>query len=168
MERIDCGQDSVFSSMKRRRMNALAVCLKTARQVTSGRVICVASSGANLILPSERCWDAVLERTANVCVITCNDGKAARPLADAHDVLDGFQRPGKAHVIPSRDKAIHWAIEEAREGDVVVVCGTGHRGWKVGRRVTDDASFAKHELYQRVAATTGSSRSYTRSRGNDA
>jgi UDP-N-acetylmuramyl tripeptide synthase len=67
-------------------------------------------------------------------------------------VLDGFQHPGTADVIPSRDKAIRWAIEEAREGDTVVLCGAGHRGWKSGRRLTDDASFVRQELYQLVAA----------------
>lgn len=151
MERIDCGQDFGFFVDEAASHDALAMCLKTARQVTSGRVICVTSANCD---PVQRALlGRVLEKMSNVCVITGESGKAPKSLAFAHDVLDGFQRPGKAHVIPSRDKAICWAIEEAREGDTVVVCGAGHRGWRSGRQTTDDASLARHELYQRVAET---------------
>lgn len=153
MERIDCGQDFGFFVDEASSHDALAMCLKSARQVTSGRLICVTSAG-NQHEPAQRALlGRVLEKWATECVITGDSGKAAKSLNHAHNVLDGFGRPGKAHVIPSRDKAIRWAIEEAREGDTVVVCGAGHRSWRVGRRMTDDASLAKHELYQLVAET---------------
>jgi UDP-N-acetylmuramoyl-L-alanyl-D-glutamate--2,6-diaminopimelate ligase len=150
MERIDCGQDFGFFVDDARSHDALAMCLKTARQVTSGRVICVMSPGSEA--EQRPLLGRVLEKTAQVCVVTGEGGKSDSLLQAAHDVLDGFQQPGKAHVIPSRDKAIRWAIEEAREGDTVVVCGAGDRGWKSGRKVTDDASLAKKELYKLVAA----------------
>lgn len=151
MERIECGQDFGFFVDEASSHDSLAMCLKTARQVTSGRVICVASA-ASTDAGQRALIGRVLEKHSDVCVVTGESGKAAKSLAFAHEVLDGFQRPGKAHVIPSRDKAIRWALEEAREGDTVVVCGAGHRGWKSGRRVTDDATLAKQELYQLVAA----------------
>lgn len=153
MERIDCGQDFGFFVDESPTHDALAMCLKTVRQVTTGRVICVTSSGSDRPACQRTLLGRVLEKMSTECVITGDTGKAAKTLAHAHDVLDGFSRPGKAHVIPSRDKAIRWAIEEARASDAVVVCGAGHRGWKTGRRVTDDATLAKQELYQLVAAT---------------
>jgi UDP-N-acetylmuramoyl-L-alanyl-D-glutamate--2,6-diaminopimelate ligase len=151
MERLDCGQDFGFFVDEAKSYDSLAMCLKTARQVTSGRVICVTSAGS-CDAAQRALIGRVLEKHASMSVVTSESGKAPKSLGFAHDVLDGFQRPGKAHVIPSRDKAIRWAIEEAREGDTVIVCGAGHRGWKSGRRVTDDASFARQELYQLVAA----------------
>jgi UDP-N-acetylmuramoyl-L-alanyl-D-glutamate--2,6-diaminopimelate ligase len=151
MERIDCGQDFGFFVDEASSHDSLAMCLKTARQVTNGRVICV-TSAVSSDAAQRALIGRVLEKHAGVSVITSESAKAPKSLAFAHDVLDGFQRPGKAHVIPSRDKAIRWAMEEAREGDTVVVCGAGHRGWKCGRRVTDDATFARQELYQLVAA----------------
>jgi UDP-N-acetylmuramoyl-L-alanyl-D-glutamate--2,6-diaminopimelate ligase len=151
MERIDCGQDFGCFVDEASSHDSLAMCLKTARQVTSGRVVCVTSAG-NKDAAQRALIGRVLEKHANLSVVTGEGGKAPKSLAFAHDVLDGFQQPGKAHVIPSRDKAIRWALEEAREGDTLVVCGAGDRGWKCGRRVTDDARFARQELYQLVAA----------------
>jgi UDP-N-acetylmuramoyl-L-alanyl-D-glutamate--2,6-diaminopimelate ligase len=153
MERLDCGQGFGFFVDEASSHDSLAMCLKTARQVTSGRVICVTSAGNSADSAQRALLGRVLEKHSSLCAITGESGKAPKSLAFAHDVLDGFQRVGKAHVIPCRDKAIHWAIEEAREGDTVVVCGAGHRGWKCGRRVTDDASLARQELYQLVADT---------------
>jgi UDP-N-acetylmuramoyl-L-alanyl-D-glutamate--2,6-diaminopimelate ligase len=151
LERIDCGQDFGLLVDEASSHDSLAMCLKTARQVTTGRVICVTSAATTD--PAQRALiGRVLEKHASISVITSESGKAPKSLAFAHDVLDGFQHPGKADAIPSRDKAIRWAIEEAREGDTVVLCGAGHRGWKSGRRLTDDASFVRQELYQLVAA----------------
>ena len=41
------------------------------------------------------------------------------------DRAGGFRQPGKAHVIPDRRKAIHWALSEARPGDTVLISGKG-------------------------------------------
>ena len=153
MERLDCGQDFGFFVDEAASHDSLAMCLRTARQVTTGRVICVTSAGSDLNAADRALKGRVLEKMSNLTVITGDSSYAESALADAHDVLDGYQHPGKPHVIPSRDKAIRWAIEEAREGDTIVVCGAGHRGWRAGRRTTDDASLAKQALYQRVAAT---------------
>jgi UDP-N-acetylmuramoyl-L-alanyl-D-glutamate--2,6-diaminopimelate ligase len=153
MERLDCGQDFDFFVDDARSHDALAMALKAARQVASGRVICVASPADDRSADERPLLGRVLEKMANVAIITSAGAPTDNTLRDAHDVLDGYQRPGRAHIIPSRDKAIRWAIEEANAGDVVVVCGAGHRGWKAGRKVTDDASLAKRELYQLVAAT---------------
>jgi UDP-N-acetylmuramoyl-L-alanyl-D-glutamate--2,6-diaminopimelate ligase len=154
MERIECGQDFRLFVDEAGTHDSLAMCLKAARQVTTGRIICVTSAGNDPDPAQRALLGRVLEKSATLCAITGESGKAAKSLAFAHDVLDGFQRPGKAHVIPSRDKAIRWAMEQAREGDTVVICGAGHRGWKAGRRVTDDASLARQELQKLVAQTS--------------
>jgi len=153
MERIDCGQEFGFFVDDANSHDALAMCLKTARQVAGGRVICVMSPSSDCDAAERPLLGRVLEKMSTVSIITGESSKTDSSLATVHEVLDGFQRPGKAHVIPGRDKAIRWAIEEARAGDIIVVCGAGYRGWRVGRRVTDDASFAKGELYKLVAAT---------------
>jgi UDP-N-acetylmuramoyl-L-alanyl-D-glutamate--2,6-diaminopimelate ligase len=153
MEQIDCGQDFGFFIDDARSHDALAMCLKTARQVTSGRVICVMSAAKDRDAAERPLLGRVLEKLAAVAIITGESGKADKSLATAHDVLDGYERPGKAHIIPSRDKAIRWAIETAQPGDTIVVCGAGHRSWRSGGKATDDATFAKQELYQLVAAS---------------
>ena len=38
-------------------------------------------------------------------------------------MLDGYERPARAHVIPDRNQAISWLLGEAREGDSVLIAG---------------------------------------------
>jgi UDP-N-acetylmuramoyl-L-alanyl-D-glutamate--2,6-diaminopimelate ligase len=150
MERLECGQEFSLFVDEAAGHDALAMCLKTARQVTGGRVICVASTSSERDAAERPLIGRVLEKLADVSVVANENGQG-KSLAAAHDVLDGFQRPGKAHVIPSRQKAIRWAIESAQPGDCVLICGNGHRTWRAGRRATDDASLARTELYRLVA-----------------
>ena len=44
-----------------------------------------------------------------------------------HQVLDGFDRPAKAHLIPDRITAIEWALAQANPEDTVLVAGMGDR-----------------------------------------
>jgi UDP-N-acetylmuramoyl-L-alanyl-D-glutamate--2,6-diaminopimelate ligase len=36
-----------------------------------------------------------------------------QPLQIAHDIIDGYDRPAKAHILPDRAEAIRWALGEA-------------------------------------------------------
>jgi UDP-N-acetylmuramoyl-L-alanyl-D-glutamate--2,6-diaminopimelate ligase len=69
----------------------------------------------------------VLERGAHVAIVTSDEPQQVEPLKIAHDVLDGFERPHAAHVIPNRTAAIHFALDQARPGDAVLIAGRGDR-----------------------------------------
>jgi UDP-N-acetylmuramoyl-L-alanyl-D-glutamate--2,6-diaminopimelate ligase len=151
MERIECGQEfSVFVD-EGRSPDSLATCLKNVRSVTRGRVLCVASPDEELDPADYPLLGKVLEKGAHLRVITGAAREQEDPLLRSHDVLDGFERPGRAHVIPSREKAIRWALEEARPGDAVVLCGQGHRAWYCLGQRTDDATVARECLYSLAA-----------------
>ena len=55
----------------------------------------------------------------------CSAGGGAEPLQLAHDILDGYDRPARAHILPDRAEAIRWALGEARAGDAVLISGQG-------------------------------------------
>lgn len=125
MERIVCGQDfSVFVD-RAGTPATLAVSLAALRQVTTGRVISVYGAPQRLDGEQRAALGRVGERSADINVITSDDPAHEPPLKIAHDVLDGFRNPGKAHVIPDRRKAIQWALSEARPGDAVLISGKG-------------------------------------------
>ena len=72
------------------------------------------------------------------------------PLQIAHDILDGFKNPGRAHIIPDRTKAIHWALGEAEPGDTVLITGKGDEAFQiVGESAVrfDDRQVARDWLY---------------------
>ena len=75
-----------------------------------------------------------------------------------HEMLDGFERPHKAHVLPDRAEAIRFALSLAREGDSVLITGKGDRaGQIVGRKrlAHDDREIALSWLYDRGAEELG-------------
>ena len=152
LERLECGQNfSVFVDAARS-PEQLAYVLRTLRKVTRGRLICVAGArgGRN---KSGRAWlGRVLERSCDVPVLTADDPRYEEPLGIAHDLLDGFARAAKAHVLPNRARAIETALAMARPGDTVVIAGKGDRaGQVVGnqRLAHDDREVARQWLYRR-------------------
>jgi UDP-N-acetylmuramoyl-L-alanyl-D-glutamate--2,6-diaminopimelate ligase len=66
------------------------------------------------------------------------------------DALVGLQRTGKPYITePDRGAAIRKALEEAREGDVVVLAGKGHETYQIlkdGRIDFDDREVARKVL----------------------
>jgi UDP-N-acetylmuramoyl-L-alanyl-D-glutamate--2,6-diaminopimelate ligase len=125
LERIDCGQPFGVFIDYAHTPDTLAMSLKAIKQSTQGRVIVVFAVGADRdsLRPQ---IGRVLERNSDIAVLTSDDPSRNEPLRDFHDVLDGCQHTGRPHLIPSREKAITWALSEAQEGDVVLIAGKGH------------------------------------------
>jgi UDP-N-acetylmuramoyl-L-alanyl-D-glutamate--2,6-diaminopimelate ligase len=47
-------------------------------------------------------------------------------MAIIDDIMNGVASGGEVHVEADRAKAIELALNEAEEGDVVLICGKGH------------------------------------------
>jgi UDP-N-acetylmuramoyl-L-alanyl-D-glutamate--2,6-diaminopimelate ligase len=150
LERVECGQDfSVFVDHAQT-SSALALSLHALRQVTAGRVICVYGAAHWQDMDQRAALGRVAERGADVGIITSNNPGHEPPLQIAHDILDGFRNPEKAHIIPDRKKAIHWALGEARPGDTVVITGKGDELYQtLGARQVhfDDRDIARRWLH---------------------
>jgi len=123
MERIECGQEAAVFVDAAHHPDTLATALRTLRSVTDRRLICVfgASDLAGKELRPQ--LGRTAERLADLAVITSDHPGQDQPLRIAHDILDGFDRPAKAHLLPNRARAIGWALGQARRGDVVLVAG---------------------------------------------
>ena len=150
LERLECGQEfSVFVDHAQT-PSSLALALHAVRQITSGRVICVYGAAHWQDLELRAAIGRVAERGADVGIITSNNPGHEPPLQIAHDILDGFRHPEKAHIIPDRKKAIHWALSEARPGDTVIITGKGDELFQtLGQRQIhfDDRDAACRWLY---------------------
>ncbi|MHB0960458.1 MAG: UDP-N-acetylmuramoyl-L-alanyl-D-glutamate--2,6-diaminopimelate ligase [Pirellulaceae bacterium] len=150
LERLECGQEfSVFVDHAQT-PSALALSLQALRQVTVGRIICVYGATHWQDLEQRAAMGRIAERGAHVGIITSNNPGHESPVEIAHDMLSGFRSPGRAHVIPNRKKAIHWALSEARPGDAVIITGKGDQPFQtVGKRQThfDDREVACRWLH---------------------
>jgi len=154
-ERLECGQSfSVFVDAAAS-PESLSLAIKTVRQVTRGRALVVFGPHENCDPTRRALLGRVLERGAHIPIVTADKPGQSEPLPIAHDVLDGFDRPHKAQVIPNRTTAIQFALQQARPGDAVLIAGRGDRVSRTARGkqpAFDDREVACQWLYNESAA----------------
>lgn len=152
LEHVSCGQpfsvhvDSGLSPVDLQRS------LKTLRRLTSGKIICVFGQGdtADKVTAAQR--GAVVERLADLGIITSDDCYDQTPLRATHDVLDGYRNPAKAHVMPNRLRAIEWSLSQARPGDAVLLVGPHNgRAFQNEDEFMSDRDVARYFLYKQSA-----------------
>ncbi len=146
---ISCGQDFGVYVDCADTPDRLAACLQTMRQVTPGRVLCVYSASDELPANERPLLGRVAERAADIGIITNSTLHCEPSLRVAHDILDGYERPARAHAIPGRINAIHWELGKARPGDSLLIAGGSRTGW-LGEDTqgTSDFELARNWLHE--------------------
>ncbi len=143
MERIECGQPFSMFVDSADSPDRLAACLRAARQVAAGRVICVANADGAMPNEHRPLIGRILEKGTDIGLTTTSGYSPEPPLQAIHDVIDGYHRPAKAHAMPDRDQAIAWALSQAQPGDCVLIAGcTGQPSQRADGSSIDDAEFA--------------------------
>ncbi len=90
LERIECGQPfGVFVDFAHT-PDALTGVLKTLRQVTAGRLICVFGAGGERDRQKRPLMGRAVEQGADVAILTNDNPRHEDPQAIFRDVLDGF------------------------------------------------------------------------------
>jgi len=150
LERIECGQSFGVYIDGAESPDRLIHALRALRPVTQGKIICVyGPDGAN---PTDHrpLMGRAVERHAEIGVITSNNPGIEPVLRIAHDVLDGYQRVARGHIMPDRRRAIGWALRQARPEDTVLIAGKGDlTGQDLGDRIVpfDDREITRDQLY---------------------
>jgi UDP-N-acetylmuramoyl-L-alanyl-D-glutamate--2,6-diaminopimelate ligase len=104
--------------------DALESVLRTARELTGGRVICVFGCGGDRDRGKRPLMGRIASELADVAILTSDNPRSEDPLAIIDEVLTGAD--GEIEVEPDRAAAIERAIAEAQDGDVVIIAGKGH------------------------------------------
>jgi UDP-N-acetylmuramoyl-L-alanyl-D-glutamate--2,6-diaminopimelate ligase len=149
LDRVECGQEFGVFVDSADTPDRLAIALRAVRQVTPGRLICLFSGDTPGATGQRPLLGRVAERSADMGIITGCGALPEGDLAVVHDVLDGYDRPARARVIPTRQDAIRWALDEAQGGDSVLITGSGSRGRDWQRAVSNgspDFEFARDYL----------------------
>ncbi|HEX2045343.1 MAG TPA: UDP-N-acetylmuramoyl-L-alanyl-D-glutamate--2,6-diaminopimelate ligase [Gaiellaceae bacterium] len=132
---------------------ALENVLGEARSLAEGRVVCVFGCGGDRDRAKRPLMGGVVSRLADRAIVTSDNPRSEDPLAIIDEILMGMD--GTAEVEPDRAAAIALAIEEARDGDVVVIAGKGHEQGQefAGRTIPfDDREVAREALRRSRAA----------------
>jgi UDP-N-acetylmuramoyl-L-alanyl-D-glutamate--2,6-diaminopimelate ligase len=142
MERVDCGQEFAVFVDAADTACGLRSSLRTARQLSRGRVICVLGDTLPADPSEATVIRSVVRKMADVAIVT-----------DALTACDSAWLPQEANrerlqVAADRGEAIAWAVAMAEQGDVVVIAGSRDRGdFAFGAVEISDADVARESLY---------------------
>lgn len=151
LERIECGQPFAVFVDYAHTPDALTRTLRTLREVTRGRLICVFGAGGDRDRQKRPLMARVVEDQADLAVVTSDNPRNEDPRAIIDEVLGGFGRPHDVEVVEDRAEAICRALTAARPGDCVLIAGKGHETWQIiaERRIPlNDAATAREWLYE--------------------
>jgi UDP-N-acetylmuramoyl-L-alanyl-D-glutamate--2,6-diaminopimelate ligase len=158
LDRVECGQDFGVYVDCADTPDRLAVALRAVRQVTQGRLICLISGAVDNRRSERPMLGRVAERSADVGIITNRDAAGHVDSSEiAHDILDGWDRPARAHIIPTRTSAIRCALEQAKRGDSVLIAATTGRssGFNAkGTSASSDFEYARRWLSESADCPT--------------
>ncbi len=112
--------------------DALENVLKTLRAVTRGRLIAVFGCGGDRDKAKRPLMGAIAADNADIALVTSDNPRTEDPEEIIREILAGMKdRPGRTKVICDRVEAIHWAIDNARSGDVILLAGKGHEDYQI-------------------------------------
>ncbi len=112
--------------------DALVNTLKTARALTSGRVITVFGCGGDRDKTKRVPMGRVAGENSDVVFITSDNPRTEDPLKIIAEIEAGVSPTRvKFYSISDRREAIRRAISAARPGDVVIIAGKGHETYQI-------------------------------------
>src|SRR5438067_3837825 len=111
---------------------ALESVLRTARELTGGRVICVFGCGGDRDRGKRPLMGRIASELADVAIVTSDNPRSEDPQAIIDEIVAGAT--GDVDVEPDRAAAIAQAIELADDGGVVLIAG---RGAEPGQQFAD-------------------------------
>ncbi|MBK7393165.1 MAG: UDP-N-acetylmuramoyl-L-alanyl-D-glutamate--2,6-diaminopimelate ligase [Chloracidobacterium sp.] len=112
--------------------DALLNTLKTARELTDGRIITVFGCGGDRDRSKRRPMGEAAGEHSDIVVITSDNPRNEDPLKIIAEIEVGVKEKTSVYeVIPDRREAIYRAIAAAKSDDVVIIAGKGHENYQI-------------------------------------
>lgn len=111
---------------------ALKASLKAAKEQCTGDLWCVFGCGGDRDKSKRAKMGVIAELFADKIVITDDNPRNEDPKRIVNDILLGCKQPHH-QVIHDRKLAISYAIEQAKEGDTILIAGKGHESFQIVR-----------------------------------
>jgi UDP-N-acetylmuramoyl-L-alanyl-D-glutamate--2,6-diaminopimelate ligase len=130
--------------------DALLNVLRSAREVTKGRIITLFGCGGARDRSKRAPMGEAAGSLSDVVILTSDNPRTEDPDQILCDAEEGIKKTGKPYEkIADRREAIHHAIAQARTDDLVLIAGKGHEDYQIiGREVFhfDDKEVAREAL----------------------
>ncbi len=112
--------------------DAIENILSSVRQFAKGRVIALFGCGGDRDKTKRPLMAQKAAENADYLIITSDNPRTENPNEIIEDIIPGINGKGTScAIISDRTQAIDYAIKNAREGDVIVLCGKGHETYQI-------------------------------------
>jgi UDP-N-acetylmuramoyl-L-alanyl-D-glutamate--2,6-diaminopimelate ligase len=132
-EKVDEGQNFAVIVDYAHTDDALEKTLKTARDITKNRLVCLFGCGGDRDPGKRPLMGKIASELADFVVVTSDNPRTEDPKKIIDGILAGIPQAmsHKVRVFESRDEAIKAAIETAQSGDTVLLAGKGHEDYQI-------------------------------------
>ena len=105
--------------------------LQTVKGFAKGRTIALFGCGGDRDRTKRPKMGRAAADIADFAVVTTDNPRTERPADIIADILPGLEGSGTPYVVvEDRVEAIHFCLDHAKEGDVIVLCGKGHETYQ--------------------------------------
>jgi len=105
--------------------------LETLKAGAAGRLVCLFGCGGDRDHGKRPLMAAVAAQYADFLVITSDNPRAEDPMAIIADITAGLPPRAPHTVIENRREAIRWALQNSRDGDIILLAGKGHETYQL-------------------------------------
>jgi len=155
MERVECGQDFNVYIDSARTVDSLLSTLRTAREVTPGRLICVFGAASHHEQARRATFAKALESHSDKIILTSvADYLDAESAEAACDIGRCFTSERATKIVPDRAEAVALGLAEAKSGDTVLIFGHGSPMENCEHSPYCDRLFTRQWLYENQACNS--------------
>lgn len=128
--------------------------LRTVRGFCKGRVITVFGCGGDRDADKRPKMGKIAAALSDFCVVTSDNPRSENPLTIIDNVIEGVKCENCEYaVVPNRFEAIEFALDMAKDNDVVLLAGKGHETYQVLSDRTID--FDEREIVRKLLGFQG-------------
>ena len=106
--------------------------LSSLRETVSGRLVSLFGCGGDRDRTKRPLMGEAAAKWSDYVYVTSDNPRTEDPNAIIAEILPGVENHGTPYeVIPNRQEAIFRAIQQAKPGDTIVLCGKGHEDYQI-------------------------------------
>ncbi|WP_077620023.1 UDP-N-acetylmuramoyl-L-alanyl-D-glutamate--2,6-diaminopimelate ligase [Bacillus sinesaloumensis] len=155
-ETVDAGQDFTVIVDYAHTPDSLENVLKTARQLSKGKITCVVGCGGNRDAGKRPIMASIAEQYSDYVFLTSDNPRKEDPLQILNDMEKGMEGKNYSKLV-DRKQAIEEALSREAttksKDDCVIIVGKGHETYQIIGDVTnhfDDREVAREFLQERI------------------
>jgi len=127
---------------------ALEALLRTVREARrpGERIVLLFGCGGDRDPAKRPVMGRIASALADFVIVTSDNSRSESPEEIISAILRGVEREKPHAVIPDRREAIRYAVSQAKQGDILLLCGKGHEKYEIkedGMHPLDEAETAR-------------------------